>query len=336
MNRENVKTLVISRASQNLRVMNKKIVPPATYEAIDRQCFDYDLINAAEGFSYRGPIEIDCGAPVIVLGAASTFGRFVEHPFPKLVTEKYGIPAVNFGFAGPGPKVFERFEDIINRHPCVVVTFLSGRSISTSFLTGDTQRKCVMLDDLRIQTQNARKAFARVNGFELEGDGLIPVGSYLPAQIAWNTILRNYSRDRVEELITETRKAYISSMRKLLRMITGKKILLWFSERPADYELNFDSVKGIFGKFPQFVDQSIVDSLIPEADGFVECVTSRGMPFKLSQPRDGASFPHNVPNGIVKNYPSQEMHDDVADVLGPYLKDCCSEVVATVPPVSAS
>lgn len=301
--------------------MNKKISKPATYAEIDRWCYDYGLLDAPEGYSHRGPVAADAGAPVIVLGAASTFGRLVERPFAQQVTEQYGIPTVNFGFAGPGPKVFEQFEEIINRHPCVVVTFFSGRSVSTPFLQSDNQRKRIAIEGLTVSSPELQRAFARVNGTGIEIGDPIPVGAYLPARAAWSAILHDFDQAHIKEMVQETRQAYLQSMRRLLGMIRGKKVLMWFSERQPAYTLSFDSVPGLFGKFPQLVDQALVETLALDADGYVECVTDRGMPFKIRTPRDGKPYPRNIPSGINRNYPSQEMHDDAARALGDFLSD---------------
>lgn len=300
--------------------MSKRYPGPPNYQEADKWCYDYGLINENR-FSHRGPVSVHDGAPVIALGPAPTFGRLAERPFAQLLTQEYGVPTVNLGFAGPSPNTFKRFLDVINRHPCVIVSFFSGRSISMPFLKVDKNGTAVMLDDLRVQSKNTLKVLDRLNSIRLELGEPIPVGSYLSPKAAWEEILLNYDRDKVVEMVMETRQVYVDAMKDLLNSITSRKILLWFSRRPPDYEMKFDTIKGLFGKNPQLVDRTTVDALVPKADGFVECVTNRGMPFRISPPRAGGTYPWNIPAGYNDRYPSQEMHDDVAAVLGPYLQN---------------
>src|SRR4051812_30999395 len=63
-----------------------------------------------------------------VLGAAQAFGRFCPKPFPALLSERIGMPVLNLGLAGAGPRMFMRnnFLDVINDAAFVVVQVMSG------------------------------------------------------------------------------------------------------------------------------------------------------------------------------------------------------------------
>lgn len=289
-----------------------------TYANLDAGYFPYEIIHEC-GFSHRGPLSVKDGAPVVAIGAAQTFGRFVEHPFTRQLADKYDIPTVNMGFSGPGPAVFEEFLSEINRHPCVVVQVMSGRSAETSFFKGIVAEKTIAVEDLRIPNLRVQKIFERFNEYSLDIGAPIPPDSILPAKAAWETALFCYDKARISQMISEVRAAYVEDMSRLLNGITGRKILLWISERPPRYEVNFDRVEGLFGGFPQLVNDTVVDKLVPLCDGFVECTTNRGMPMRLPPPLPGRAYPWHVPKGINHQYPSQEMHDDIASKLGPYL-----------------
>ena len=73
---------------------------------------------------------------------------------------------------------------------------------------------------------------------------------------------------------------------------------------------------GIFGPFPQLVNQKMVEGLAAFSDDYVECVSSDGLPQSLwpsDQSIDGAVSKQ----GMLENryYPSPAMHVAAADAL---------------------
>ena len=294
------------------------IFRPVTYAPTDAGYFDYDIIEEGD-FAHRGPVSLHDGAPVVALGAAQTFGRFVHRPYTLLLQETHGIACANLGFAGPGPEVFLDMIDLINLHPCVVVQVLSARSVATSFLGGTTGMKTVLVDGLRVSSPHQREMLKRFNDVDLEIGDPIPVGSQMQAKAAWDATLASLPQGRVAGMVEEVRATYVAEMTRLLKAVTGKKILFWFSERAPDYALSYDNVEGLFGGFPQLVDQGVIDRIMPFADGWVECITNRGMPMRMPPPGPGKKLPSPMTK-FNTQYPSQDMQDDAAAALGPYLK----------------
>ena len=122
----------------------------------------------------------------------------------------------------------------------------------------------------------------------------------------------------VKQIVEETRDNWLNEMRDLLKGITVPKILFWFSVRTPRYKENYGSLHGLFGEFPQFVNEEMISTLQADAEFYVECVTSRGLPQSLVSRWDGS------PVQIYKNnpaphhnlyYPSPEMHEDAAAAL---------------------
>jgi hypothetical protein len=174
----------------------------------------------------------------------------------------------------------------------VVVVVLSGRSESNSLFDNRASGNLM----------GVRKADKRLMRFE----------EFV------SDLMKTESRDRVMEIIQETRASYVSNMMTLLQKIYRPKILFWFSMRTPEYQERFGSTWELLGDFPQIVNRKMIDMLRPYADHYVECVTSRGMPQQLwqaSQAVDGTV----VENGRLVNryYPSPEMHEDAASSLAP-------------------
>ncbi len=107
------------------------------YQNLDRAGgFDYQLQSVPElgDRIYRGP-PVDLARPFIAfVGAAQTFGRFVEAPFPAILSERLGLQALNLGVGGAGPRHFlaPRYLAVLNKAEAVVLQVLSGRSASNS------------------------------------------------------------------------------------------------------------------------------------------------------------------------------------------------------------
>src|SRR5690625_6981528 len=69
---------------------------------------------------------------------------------------------------------------------------------------------------------------------------------------------------------------------ELLNIITLPIILFWFSDREPDYKDDYSSVKGIFHGFPQMVNREMTETIADLRDDYVECVTDRGLPNRLT------------------------------------------------------
>ena len=70
-----------------------------SYQERDYEVVDYELYAIPGIGMARGPApdSLEAGRYFTCLGAAQTFGCFCERPFPALVAERLGVPALNFG-----------------------------------------------------------------------------------------------------------------------------------------------------------------------------------------------------------------------------------------------
>jgi hypothetical protein len=268
------------------------------YQYRDQHIVDYQVFSLLPKLEVRGPRPpLDPGSFFVCLGAAQTFGRFCDRPFPTILCEELELPVLNLGAAGAGPLFFfrrPRLLEYVNRARFAIVQVMSARSEDNSY-------------------------------FESLGTGLLTRrsdGSQLVAEPAYEKLLETESEEFVRQLVAETRSNWLRHYRGLLARIEVPTILLWFSERSPDYSEDYSDVRKLFGYFPQLVNAEMMAELRPQAADYVECVTSRGLPQPLFdrtsrapttmvEPAEhgGRTYTHN------KYYPSPEMHEDAAAAL---------------------
>jgi hypothetical protein len=270
------------------------------YQEPHYEIIDYELYELpGTGHHIRGP-EPETLAPgqyFTCVGAAQTFGCFCEKPYPALLTDSLGLSSLNFGFAGAGPRFFLRqpaLLDYVNKGRFAIVQVMSARSEDNSFF--------------------------ETGGLELllrRSDG-----ERLGAEPAYRELLETESQERVEEAVAETRANWVESYSRLLSAIEVPTILFWFSERLPDYEENYADVWGVFGRFPQMVNRSMIEQIRPLSDEYVESVSSRGLPQPLVSRFTGepVSIIHRADlgtgwDGVNPYYPSPEMQAGAFDAL---------------------
>ncbi|MBI5853553.1 MAG: hypothetical protein HZB39_21295 [Planctomycetes bacterium] len=293
------------------------------YQRRDRDVVDYALWRATpDGEDLRGPPPPSLAPKsyFACVGAAQTFGCFVERPWPALLAARIGLPALNLGVAGAGPRLFlePRWGPLLDAAAFVVFQVMSGRSADCSrFSSGGRERLTIRADG---RTLGADQAW----------------GEALFADVArWrnplvrgvlNRVHARFGRRDLRRLVEETQADWVASFRALLDATRAPKLVLWFGKRAPRHRPRFHSVPALFGEFPQLVDERMLDAITARADGLVTCVTSRGSPQPLRDKKTGAPVvvrPVDAGSGedprVVWThnayYPSPEMHEDAAEAL---------------------
>lgn len=283
--------------------------PPSSdfYQSPDWGIADYELYSAPElprdlvpglPLRLRGPApdKLAPGGYIACVGAAQTFGRFCEEPFPALLSKDLGIPTVNLGFGGAGPQLFPRHPELIrliNESALVVLQVMSARNEDNSLFEGRG------LGSLRIRSTGAR----------------------MRAEAAYGPLLASGDQALVTSIVGETRETWIASYEQLLSLIQVPTLLLWLSVREPGYTEKYDSVEGLFGDFPHLVDEEMVETVGSHCDAYAACVSVRGRPQQLRSRFTGKPTRVLVPGGrpMTENtyYPTPEMHQDAAALLRP-------------------
>lgn len=298
------------------------------YQRRDRDIVDYRLWRPpgiADPLRGPAPPSLEPGSYVACVGAAQTFGCLVERPWPSLLSAELGIPVLNLGVAGAGPRLFlaPAFRALIDGARLVVYQVMSGRSADCSrFASGGRERLTVRSDGRVLGADAAWRELLHADLAGLRDPFLRGVANRLRAR---------FGRRLVRRLVQETRDDWVGSFRALLEATSAPSLLLWFSTRAPRLRSRYHSLEALFGAFPQLVDERMVRALTPHADAFVECVTSRGSPQPLRHRVTGAPCtirPADADSGEDPElrwthnayYPSPEMHEDALRALLPAVR----------------
>jgi Domain of unknown function (DUF6473) len=269
------------------------------YQHRDQHIVDYQVFSLLPRLEVRGPKPpLDPGSFFTCLGAAQTFGRFCERPFPTIISEELELPVLNLGAAGAGPLFYvrrPRLLEYVNRARFAIVQVMSARSEDNSV-------------------------------FETLGTGLMTRrsdGVQLISDAAYQELLDTRDEEFVRRVVAETRANWLRRFRTLFAKIQVPTILFWFSERPPDYSEDYSDVEKLFGYFPQLVNSEMMAELEPLADAYVECVTSRGIPQPLfdrftGEPTTMVDIPPGLGGRVHTHnwyYPTPEMQEDAAAAL---------------------
>jgi hypothetical protein len=273
--------------------------PVVDYETY---CLDERLIDPSRErpLLIRGPRpeRLEPRRYAVFLGAAQTFGRFCSDPFPSQVGRRLGLPVLNMSHGGAGALFFrlmgEALHPYLTNAAFVVVQVMSGRSESNSLFES-----------------------RGVGHYRRRSDG-----TWLGCDEAFAELLATSSARSVGSIVAETRTNCVESHRHLLTGFGVPTVLFWFSTRPPDYDETMRSVEGLFGAYPQLVNEAMVRELRRDATAYVACVTRRGLPQPLIDRFTGRHVALSDPwtaKPWTENwyYPSPEMHRQAADALEP-------------------
>lgn len=282
---------------------------------IDYEGYKWGRLNQV----YRGP-EPDLSRPYVAcVGAAQTFGRYVERPFPSLLADELKMPVANFGAASAGPGFFLRDAAVIEAASSAalcVVQVMSARSLSNRLFKVQLSRN------------------AQIEAVSKSLEALFPHIDFETFTYAHNMLnqIADEDPDKFVAVEAELKAAWVARTRVLLQSIQTRRVLFWFSERNPD-EVPSAGVDGQALKYPQFVDQEMLDAVTPLVDRVVRCVTSAGMPQSLL--KDGEAVlqtPFGMPVSENRYYPSPEMHAEAAAALAQPILDL---LASSAPPAAA-
>ncbi|MFQ6553503.1 DUF6473 family protein [Aestuariibius insulae] len=169
--------------------------------------------------AFRGPMVVPDDRTITFIGGAETFGRYMEVPFPTLVSRKMNRPVVNLGFPNAGPDLLGSDPDLIeicNRSAAVVFQVPDALNLSNRLYRVHRRRN----DRFIGASGQLRDLFEDVDfsQFTFTRHMLGAVWEAAP--------------DQFDVLRTEMQTAWRHRMRVLLSRFTVPVILLWLSDKP--------------------------------------------------------------------------------------------------------
>lgn len=275
-----------------------------SYQVTDSRIIEYgDIALPGTPLLVRGPLpNFEKGDYISFLGAAQTYGRFVEKPYPKILAELGPYESLNLGFGGAGPEHYlprRNLLDIVNRGRAAVVQVMSARSVSNSYFINTSSDRLVPRDAT------------------LNRD---PTSSL----DAWGALLSLRGAEFVRKLVFETREIYVSRMATLLAKIKVPTILFYFSTRQPNYCDAFQSIGQVFNEFPHMVNERVLDEIKARATFYVECISRVGLPQPLYYKNSSTLFLEELgigPLGFNNYYPSPAMHELAAEACAPVVRE---------------
>lgn len=272
-------------------------------QTIDDPLFDYEVYRYGRSQQlFRGPPPALRGKYVAFIGSAYTFGRYVDTPFADLIGQELNVQVANFGTDGAGPGFFLGDQEV--RHAAsearlCVVEVMSATAISNRMFTVRPRRN------------------ARLHQVSELLMGIYPEVDFDRFAFTKPMLrcLRELDESRFRLVANEMKNAWIGRTQTLLSTLECPTILFWFSQREPD-DLFSDPTDPTGMSYPYYVDSAMLDSVKPEADGYVECITREGLPQDLRV--DGRAVlykPSGQPIDENKELPSPEMHLDAAMAL---------------------
>lgn len=299
------------------------------YQARDWEVVDYAMYEEPRsGLWFRGPQPmLHPGQDYFVcLGAAQTFGCFCDEPFPALLAQRLGLPAVNLGYGGAGPRFYNRHPELlelINGARFVIVQVMSARSEDNSvFESGGLE---YLIDRASGQRISAADGYGRL---------LSQADQHLPLPAPMRRALRTFRGPHsVKRVLDETRENWIESYRTLFSNLRVPSCLFWFSQRTPRvhrgrrarwFWQRYDGANAMFGEYPQLVNPRMMQSIRPLADRYVACTSRRGVPQPLTSRFTGqpivVDYSRDRPDLAERSaenayYPSPAMHQDAARAL---------------------
>lgn len=305
----------------------------ARYQEEDADIFDYGLFPAL-GMDLRGPTwRIEDPADLYCVGSARVFGRFVERPFPQILSEDDGITARNIGFAGCVPsRIYGNAELLafLKDGPGLpVIQVCAGDGASCDWFESRGARSVALrIDGVAVRNQMALRRMLQARDIRrlyMEAHGLtaqeltkaIREGHTLPMELPKGIIRRGgrmiallsrkFSPEECVEQIRKCQDWIYAEYEKLAAALDRPALLLYFNSKPLT-KLSTDNFIDIARTFPQFFDADLFERISGLFADTLVVVSQEGMPY----PRPGGG---DAPTKIVKLYPSKEMHALCAGAL---------------------
>lgn len=251
---------------------------------------------------FRGPARRIMGDYVAFLGGSETFGRFLPTPYPDLVEQRSGLTAINLGCMSTGIDAYvgsPGLIDICSMAKVTVIQLVGAVNMSNRFYTVDPRHN----DHFLRASKRFKEAYPEVDFTKYD------LTSHMLTDIA------RIGPDRLHLIRQEMQSAWVARMRSLLKLIDGKKILLWMS----DHAPHCAQTPGTICREPLFVDRAMLNAIRTDADALIEIIAEPGEVetgrAKLVYPPSDQSAAAEALGPLVHERAALHLDDAIAKVL---------------------
>ena len=230
-----------------------------TFENLGAGALDYYPCRYGKSkLLFRGPKRKLDRPYLAVLGGTETYGRFNASPYPALLEERLGFPAVNLGCVNAGLDVFcgeQTVIDICTEAHLTVVEMTGAQNLSNRFYAVHPRR-----NDRFLRASNLLKTIYREVDFTE-----INFTRHL-LKVLWEA-----SADKFAMVEAELKEAWLGRMKRMIARLEGKVVLLWMADHapgaPTSYTPRDPD--------PLFIDREMVEALRPFVRGIAEVVVEQ-------------------------------------------------------------
>ncbi len=314
-----------------------KKLPNVKYQDEDADVIDYDLFDQF-GLKLRGPAwRAEENAEINFIGSARVFGRLVEKPFTKILTEKHRIVARNLGFSGCVPAAVHQNKDLMNyinaSDATPVFQVCAGDGARCDWFEPAGFRRVTLLVEgaeatspewlkYFLRPRYNRKLYADLHDMtirqvdrrlrqKMELPLTLPLGTRAKAGYIFDALSHRYGPNARIRQIRKCQNWIFSQYKRLIANVRTPPVLLYFNSKNLD-PIDPKNISDIVNKYPQFVDLDLFDRLKSLFSDHIIVVSEEGMPWYR---------PGDESNGkLIDFYPSKEMHAICADHIAEWYR----------------
>ena len=247
---------------------------------------------------FRGPRRSLDTPYVAFFGGTTTYGKFIETPFPRLIEPELGLTCVNFGCVNGGVDVYATdpfLREVATQATVTVIQVTSPRNMSNRFYKVHPRRNDRFVEASAL----LRAIYGEVDFAEFNFT---------------NHMLKRLlllSPDRFDAVLEELRTAWLARMRLVLSQIPGKTVILWASrDTPHRAATDIDAD-------PAFVTPTMLQEIEPLVTRMVTVVASDAA---IAMGTEGMVFAEmDAPAAQTMLGPAA--HREIADAMLPVLRE---------------
>ncbi|QCO58002.1 hypothetical protein EOK75_15165 (plasmid) [Pseudorhodobacter turbinis] len=244
--------------------------------------------------TFRGPKHDLVRPYYVTLGGTETYGKFVEEPFPNLLSAGSGMPVVNLGCMNAGPDVFLKDPevlDITSGAALTIVQVVGAANLSNPFYAVHPRRN----DRFLRANPSLQNMYRDVDFTEFHF-----------TRHMLQTLFQ-VSPHRFVAVAAQLQAVWVERMIQLLRSIQGKTLLLWMSHHaPCSPRADANPYAD-----PVLVHAGMVNQVRQHASAYMEVVTSDDANHEGVENMVFSGLERHAAEGV----PGPLAHKEVADAL---------------------
>lgn len=233
-----------------------------SYEALGAAALNYAPCRYdGSRLLFRGPARRLDVPYAAFIGGTDTYGKFIKTPFPALLEVELGLTCVNFGMLNAGVDVLcndSFLTGAANASEVTVLQIVGAQNLSNRYYAVHPRRNDRFLKASRL----LKSVYPEVDFSEFHFTRHMLSALFRTSPV------------RFEAIRDELQKAWVGRMKIICAGLTGKTVLLWFSDHKPFAQKSAMLDPGQDGD-PLFVTRRMVNDLATRVTCYSEVVVSK-------------------------------------------------------------